>query len=341
MSYKQKSKQRARSDALSHAVALATWRREQAPVVARDHVRRVRDILLHREGGRDALAASSCKGTDIARWETLRDSLVGHRSPTDLTVAFFSGPEPTNDLDTLVDLGVQPENIWAFESDKGTYTQALEDLKIGGARGVKILRTGLEPYISSAPRKFDIIYIDACGPLPSRSQNTLRLLATIFLRAALSSPGIIVTNFARPDIDDPVQLNEYSHLISSYLYPKGFRDCEKGGWIEGAEAYSFVPRDDANIAESFFHYVQADFDHHYGSYITRQIIDLPSLVTPMMRLANAPGLWKLLFNEEPKTLSALADRLLRFPEENSDETLTADYSFDGSAISEASEHSLL
>lgn len=42
---------------------------------------------------------------------------VGCRGPGELTVVYLAVPEPANDLEILIVLGVQPENIWAFELD--------------------------------------------------------------------------------------------------------------------------------------------------------------------------------------------------------------------------------
>ena len=43
----------------------------------------------------------------------------------------MSGPEPSNDFKELTNLGILPQNIWAFESDTQAYKQALADFEQG------------------------------------------------------------------------------------------------------------------------------------------------------------------------------------------------------------------
>ena len=46
---------------------------------------------------------------------------MGTKKPEDLVVCYLSGPEPNNDFQELINLGILPHNIWAFESDNQVY----------------------------------------------------------------------------------------------------------------------------------------------------------------------------------------------------------------------------
>lgn len=111
----------------------------------------------------------------------------GIKSPNDLVVAYLAGPNPLNDFNVLVELGVHPHNIYAFESDKKTFNDALHSVKVNKYPLLKIIKTSLEQYLQAVPVVFDIIYFDACGPLPSNSQATLRTVSKHIPLSAIES----------------------------------------------------------------------------------------------------------------------------------------------------------
>ena len=48
----------------------------------------------------------------LRSWLDFHRSRLGSRQPRDLKVVYLAGPEPLNDLSTLLRLGVSLENIW-------------------------------------------------------------------------------------------------------------------------------------------------------------------------------------------------------------------------------------
>lgn len=54
----------------------------------------------------------------ITSWVDFSDTLNIKKNPNQLKIAYFCGPEPENDLDILIKLGVKVENVWAIEADK-------------------------------------------------------------------------------------------------------------------------------------------------------------------------------------------------------------------------------
>lgn len=96
-----------------------------------------------------------------------------YKKPEELTVCYLSGPEPSNDFKELTNLGILPQNIWAFESDTQAYKQALADFEQGEYPQPRILKQNIETFFQQTPKKFDIVYIDACGSVPS-VQHSLR-----------------------------------------------------------------------------------------------------------------------------------------------------------------------
>ncbi|MFL9676111.1 hypothetical protein ACXUPC_10765 [Pseudomonas marginalis] len=296
--YKQASKQIARSKALTHAVELLTTRREDCAIVPRDYIDKVVAKMSDPSQHPDyTSAAKVCKTEDIESWKNFRKSVVGSRTPSELTVAYLSGPEPTNDLEVLIELGVRPENIWAFEIDKDAFTSAVVDIERTKLRGVKLMNVSIEDYFLSTPRRFDIIYFDACGPLPSKTRKTTQAIVNIFRHSALASQGVLITNFSEPDITKKEVVDNYGHLIAAYLYPKAFLDSfddPDQTWTDGAGAngYDFgLPpeeyRDEYEEKNDFINIVKTDFSNYYGAFITRHIADIASIISPTIRLLNA------------------------------------------------------
>ena len=352
--YNQPTKVAVRKASLTHAVELLTSRREAAAVVPEDHVRRIRASLLESDTYGDANAARQCSDADIESWQRFRAQAVGTREPSEITVAYFAGPEPSNDLLTLLDLGLRPENIWAFEVEASAIASGLNDLEKLRLRGVKFIPVSIEQYFVGTPRRFDIIYIDACAPLPSYGQRTTRLIADIFRSSALSPLGVLITNFAKPDISQQNELNRYSHLVASYLYPKGFIESESGGMIEGPPVYGFVlPCDSEDQSDGsaeddcdqcFLEEVASNFERYYGSFITRHVMDIAAIIAPMMRFVGS-GLHKVLFDGSPLAAAERARRFVRFNplflSDDYDPNADDDLDLDGDAASDPSFFSLL
>ncbi|MBB3810066.1 class I SAM-dependent methyltransferase [Pseudochelatococcus contaminans] len=238
-------------------------------------------------------------------------------------MAYLAGPEPQNDLAVLLELGVRPENIWAFEVEEKAATQGLDTLRELKARGVKFIPAGIEDYFLGTPQRFDIIYFDACGPFPSRSSNTARALATMFRYCALAPLGVLISNFARPDVSKSEDLDRYSFLVAAYLYPKDFLESKGGGIVEGPQAHGYLlnpsreavdESGDDKPAEDFINEVKANFEHYYGLFITRSLMDLATIVAPMARLLSS-DLWKVAFKDDIKAAIARGKRLIIFNEE--------------------------
>lgn len=306
--YNQRQKKTARNVALNHAVEILTGKREKAAIVAQDYVRQVRDDLVKREG-LDKHVAAKCDDKTILAWQDFWLGKVGARKAEDLVVAYLAGPEPMNDFDEFVRLGVHPNNIFAFESDNAIFNEALAGAKASHFPLIKIIKMRMDRYLQAVPMSFDIIYFDACGPLPSASQATLRTVANIFRYQRLNNLGVLITNFAKPDTSDVGQLHAYSDLIGAYLYPKGMLESGESQWnlIDGAMAQGMIPKGQP-AEESFFHKVRSDFSNFYGQYITRQLFDLASFMVPMARLS-ASGLWAYFFDESSvKQASSASNR---------------------------------
>lgn len=219
--YNQYTKRNVRHTAIYKAVEFLTTRREQSCCVERNYVRKIYDYYtLSEDISQNKTEAEKIDISYITNWEKLHDSLIGTKSPEELTVCYLSGPEPSNDFKELINLGILPQNIWAFESDTQAYKKALTSYEQGEYPQPRILKQNIETFFQQTPKKFDIVYIDACGSVPS-AQHSLRCVLTLCLNHRLNSPGVIITNFAMPDIMKDAT-NDYYEVVSQYLFFKKY-----------------------------------------------------------------------------------------------------------------------
>lgn len=353
-SFKQPTKHAVRSKALAAAITMLTQDRESTAIVPLNHVRRVLGALAESEVNADQSYAGQCESGDIDSWESFRTSQVGARAASDLTVAYLAGPEPSNDLQVLIQNGIRPENIWAFENESKTFAEAFDDVERVSLRGVKLIELSLSDYLEGNPRRFDIIYLDACAPLPSHEQKTSLQLASIFLNSALAPLGVLITNFSEPDTTAEAghTLKKYGRLVAAYLYPKPYLDTvetESHGGIFNPSEWGLPFMGDPaepDDKEPFIDLVQREFPNFYGCFITRHIADIASIIAPASRLGKTK-LASLLVMDRERALKR-ADLLASWqlnddPRDWSElsESEQEEQGLKGQALSEPSTHSLL
>ncbi|WP_227779614.1 hypothetical protein [Paenibacillus sp. P13VS] len=222
----------------------------------------------------------------IKSWESLHDSCVGIKRIEELVVCYLSGPEPQNDFKELISLGIHPQNIWAFEIDQNTYNTALLNFKNEYPQP-KIVKQSIEQFFVHTPKKFDIVYIDACGTIASE-QQCLRIIATLCKYHRLNSPGIIVTNFACPDLSKDLILEEYSELVAEYLFFKQ----NPNDSIESVSPLKSTEYD------TFKSKVKNEFKSYYSDLITTSVIDIAALAVPIQRFVNS-SFYKTMVEIDP------------------------------------------
>ncbi|SCY96198.1 hypothetical protein [Flavobacterium caeni] len=312
--YTEQQKQAARNEALAYAIKTLTTNRHDATVARRSYVRDIKAYLIKKGNSIDRAYAEELYSAEISHWESFYDAIVGEKKPSDLRVAYLSGPNPENDIEVLVENGILPENIWAFESDNQMYNQAVISALDSRFPFVKIYKGKIQNYLKILPFKFDIIYLDFCKTIAS--EQTLSVVRDVFQYQKLSSPGTLITNFAFPD--DTENNKEYRDdlnlLAANYLYPKVFTETYEdmgGGFIESPECCGISQED-------FIEMVKDDSSTFYSQFITRVLYDLPGVLIPYQRLASNPELVKLFFkNFDKKSFDEnYAEDLLCFPGDN-------------------------
>jgi hypothetical protein len=235
--------------------------------------------------------------TESEDWEAFYSSTIGIRKPGDLKVLYLCGPEPINDLEVLLDCGIRKQNIWAVESNGAAYSAAIAQISDLGLN-LKIHRGGLDRFFNEVNEKFDIVYIDACGPFPGGKPNSISTISAVFQRERLNSLGVLITNFARP----PCEFQEiYSKLFAYYFAPR-YNDMPHAIFKAGADPA--VAHTDPSYLLPF---VSGKFDEAYSEFVTRFIVDLGRNIVPNARIFNCPDIRSALFSGGVRFKEAVAN----------------------------------
>ena len=275
--YMQDAKNRAREELLSRSVVALTERRGASACVRRSYVRDLRRYLIDDEGSENAREAAAVTSGHMCAWEDLHDTCVGTKQPRDLRVCYLAGPEPMNDFKVLCDLGVLPQNIWAFEREGGEFSAGLEQCCGSGVNQPKLIKMNVENFFASVPMQFDIVYLDFCSSLISKRMS-LRCVHSMFINHRLASPGVLITNFCEPDEG---RINEYTELMARYFLVKENRGTE----LEFADAdgcADMVERSKAKTREAF--------SEVYSRFVTSLLCGMGSIIVPAQRFADSAHL---------------------------------------------------
>ena len=275
--YTQDIKNRARKIMLHHAVKSLTVDRSLASCVDNYYVRNMYNYFLSLSEGHDYDETRKIDLDYIIEWERQRSVQIGSKKPEELTVCYLSGPEPQNDFNEFISLGILPQNIWAFEMNKGVYTQALDAYDTSDFKQPKIIKMSIEKFFEFTPKKFDIVYIDACGAIIS-DKHALRCISTLFKYQRLNSPGMLLTNFAEVEAANCNERSIYVDIMSKYFLLKQ----KSNAYLTADEKFNFREINQSKLKE-----LTESFDKYYGDFITSLICDIASVTVPNIRFANS------------------------------------------------------
>lgn len=309
--YNEEQKNRVRRETLEGAINALTNNERSATLIDKGYVRRVRDFLLASGSSHDKHFASKLSEETLLKWENYFELNNRIKNVGELKVAYFSGPNPENDIRELNRLGILPENVWAFESENQTYSAAVIAALESEFPYIKIHKGKIQNFLQYSPTKFDIIYLDFCATITSPS--TLPVVVSIFEKQALNSPGVLITNFAYPNPElNPEQWNNTIKLGVNYLYPKPFTESFEGlggDWSETPSAMGYSPEDLLSVGK------ENPFNI-YSQFVTRVIMDLGSYILPVQRFTKSVA-WRLFFTQASDNIQLTGDylmSLMEFPE---------------------------
>src|SRR5262249_45606987 len=150
---------KARKAVLTHAVRSLTIKRASSPLVTTRKFGLLLDYCLEQFSMYVIPDLAEPMRAVKEQWRTRHKSRVSKRTASELKVLYLCGPEPLNDLEELLELGVAQENIWAVEGHDSSYRAAVSQLR---GHHVKLHNGSLSDLFEVVPEQFDIVYFDSC-----------------------------------------------------------------------------------------------------------------------------------------------------------------------------------
>ncbi len=278
ITYTQETKNEVRHNVIRRAVEALTTFRSDACCVRRSYVRDMYEYFLQLHETHEQEEARKIDIDYIREWEHIHSNSIGVKRPEELTVCYLSGPEPENDFKEFIAMGVKPQNIWAFESDRNTYLQALESVYGSDYMQPKLIKTNIERFFENTPKTFDIVYVDACASLIS-DKHALQCVAALFKYHRLNSPGILISNFASIDENNALDKKAYVETISLYNFIKSNTSSVL---TQDKDGYCFSDTYKHELSQ-----VETDLQSCYGDFITSMICNSASIAVPTVRFCNS------------------------------------------------------
>lgn len=295
VTYKQEIKNKVRHQVIKNAVELLTTKRSDSCCVRRSYVREIYDYFMDCSESHEQNEIKKIDIEYIKEWERMHAISIGRKSPDELSVCYLSGPEPENDFLEFVSMGVKPQNIWAFESERNIYLQALSSISSTDFMQPKLIRGSIEHFFETSPKTFDIVYIDACGSLVS-DQHALRCISTLFEFQRLNSPGILISNFSFFDDQNDSNCLEYIDMIAKYNIFHSNKN------VKTYNILSFS--DDFNLEKEK---TVRNLDEAYGDFITAMVCNSASIAIPSNRFCASSYIKHLSISEVSQKLNMSFD----------------------------------
>lgn len=293
-SYSQPQKKMARATVLRHAVRSLTAKRSSSPLVTIGKFRRLADYCVQYIGQYGRVDLTEPMALIRSNWERVQASRVGKRAASDLKVLYLCGPEPLNDLEELVALGVAPENVWAVEGDERAFREAARKLH-EAEQPIKLHQGSLHEFLSLVPEQFDIVYFDACGPLFGGKPKTSTVLRELFLNQRMAPLSVLITNFAAKPRDTE---DDWIKRLAAWYAPRYFQPV----WddIDGELALERIVE-----PEEFDAHLKKNLERYYSDFVTRFTIEFASQLLPWWRVRALASARKAYFAPEKQLKEAI------------------------------------
>lgn len=305
--YKQEIKEISRVLIWKNAVESLTAKRHDNQILNYKYIQRLWDFVFEETLFKHKLLDKADESI-LDDWRVYAKNVYGKKNPEQLKIAYLCGPEPENDLEILIDLGVRIENVYAFESDKTYFEKAIESIRHRFPT-LKVYNGKIETFLISTPIKFDIIYLDFTAPLFSNTSKPFATVNTIFDYQALDELGILITNSCFPD-----KTEENMQFLESYFLNQEF--CESNVFKENADdedRSDYNPHVSENgyfEREQIRKYIDQNFWHAYSAFATHYPIEYSSLIQPSLRVLRNPISNKRLFDTTKEKIDAQLDEYL-------------------------------
>ena len=303
--YKQSAKNKSRWLIWNEAIRRLTSDRAESRIISELYARKLWEYSLEKVL-RPYRGIKQLDRRVLDEWCAFAQSQYGTRRPSDLRVAYLSGPEPENDLSILLELGVHVSNVWAFEREANLFSDALKRARQLHP-SLKLYPGKIEDLIGSTDLKFDVIYLDFTGPLFSATTKPYRTLHSILENHGLSPLSVLILNLCEPEqnLDTVTFLADY---FQNQMWVEGtvFGLKHKTGkdvywYVEGPEYHGYDN-------DALLKLVSENFSSAYSAFATQYPAMYANYVQPSLAVLTNDVAKKQFFNSDQQTLDAELNR---------------------------------
>lgn len=295
MSYKQEIKESSREVIWNFTIDTLSRNREQTPILNNEYIIKLWNYVFNEVLIPNRLI-NNVDNECLNNWLSYSEQINNiNKKPEELKIAYLCGPEPENDLSHMLKLGIRIENIYAFESDRGLFDEAVKSIK-NNYPTLKIYNGKIDSFIKSSFVKFDIIYLDFTTPLFSRLSKIYQSIVTLFENRALSDLSCLIVNTTYPDKTDENVDFLVNYFFSQSCYEYSIYDSSKtdnkGRFIESNFAHGIY------VKEDFKPNIEKNFKEAYSAFQTNFIINYTNHILPISNVIKNPISVKRIFKND-------------------------------------------
>lgn len=316
VTYTQDVKENSRIEIWTKAIRKLTVDRGKQRILKPNYIRRLWDYAFD-----EIISNENPDEKFIESWTDFSNNLYENKLPQQLKIAYFCGPEPENDLEIMIELGVQIENVWAIESDKDMYSSALLSAQEKYPT-LKIFKGVISELMKVTSFKFDIIYLDFTAPLFSKASKPILTINSVFESNSLSDLGVLVVNSSLPD-----KTEENIEFLSSYFRSHAFLeesiytgDSKDARFFEGADFHGYMGRNEIDESECdendkiFEELIESNFESAYGAFSTHYPTIVASYIQPMLRVGSSPALKRMFLKMDDNQIKSNLQKMVTTPD---------------------------
>ncbi|MBR1541211.1 MAG: hypothetical protein IJ628_01215 [Bacteroidaceae bacterium] len=270
--YKQPIKEKSRKAIWQHAVESLTVNRSESRILNTNYLNNLKDFVAGKAG-------QSIPSVEWSNYLKYIDITYGGKKPEELKVAFFCGPEPENDVEVLLSLGIRQENMFAFELDKGEFARAVTALR-GKYPQMKLYHGKIEDFALMHNTLFDIVYLDFTSSLLS----CYKTICCVLDNNMLAPLGVLAVNTTYMDKTD----DNVNFLTNYFYYDVFYEGCvyhggdygktDSGfptfGRVEGSSCMNWDSPDDLRP------FIEKNFECAYSAFQTDFINGYANITKP-------------------------------------------------------------
>lgn len=227
----------------------------------------------------------------LNEWLVFDTAVDRQKLSAELKVLYLCGPDPTNDLEVLLDQGVNINNIWAVVSGEDSIA-AHKAINEHPDRFLKIHEGSLHDFFQHNNEKFDLIYFDACSAFMQGKPNVLHSIFGIFHKERLNTNSVLITNYTSIDGSVKIQ-NDMSDLATAFYCTRSDDLLPEVIKNSGLDPAIFCT-DNSGLRK----FVTKNICEIYPDLITDLTTGLASNIIPALKAYSMPAFLKQYANNE-------------------------------------------